>query len=40
MMAVMNDGTTLFREFMDNDSFRRQMTETVFRLAFEQAAAP
>ena len=40
MMAVMNDDTTLFREFMDNDSFRRQMTETVFRLAFEQAAAP
>ena len=40
MMAVMNDDTTLFREFMDNDSFRRQMTETVFRLAFEQAAVP
>ena len=37
MIALMNDDTTLFQEFMDNDSFRRQMTETVFRLAFEQA---
>ena len=40
MMALMSDDTTLFREFMDNDSFRRQMTETVFRLAFAQAGAP
>ena len=39
MTALMSDDTTLFKEFMDNGGFRRQMTETVFRLAFEQAAA-
>ena len=40
MTSVMSDDTTLFKEFMDNDGFRRQLTETVFRLAFEQAGAP
>ena len=40
MTSVMSDDTTLFKEFMGNDGFRRQLTETVFRLAFEQAGAP
>ena len=39
MTSVMSDDTTLFKEFMDNDGFRRQLTETVFRLAFEQAGS-
>ena len=40
MTSVMSDDTTLFKEFMDNDGFRRQLTETVFRLAFERAGSP
>jgi hypothetical protein len=30
MTAVLKDDTELFRQFMDNDSFRRWMTDTVF----------
>ena len=37
MMALMNDDTTLFKEFMDNEGFKRWMTDTVFGLAYEQA---
>ena len=40
MTAVMKDDTELFRQFMDNQSFKRWMTDTVFALAFEQAEAP
>ena len=40
MTAVMKDDTELFRQFMDNQSFKRWMTDTVFTLAFEQAEAP
>ena len=39
MMALMNDDTTLFKEFMDNEGFKRWMTDTVFGLAYEQAGA-
>ena len=40
MTAVMKDDTELFRQFMDNRSFKRWMTDTVFALAFEHAGAP
>ena len=40
MTTVMKDDTELFRQFMDNEGFKRWMTDTVFTLAFEQAEAP
>ena len=40
MTAVMRDDTELFKQFMDNDSFKRWMTDTVFDLAYEPAATP
>ena len=41
MTAVMRDDTELFelfKQFMDNASFKRWMTDTVFSLAYEPAA--
>ena len=40
MTAVMKDDTELFKQFMDNDSFKRWLTDTSFGLAYEQAGAP
>jgi type I restriction enzyme R subunit len=40
MTALLNDDTELFRQFMDNESFRRWMTDTVFGLTYEQRPAP
>ena len=40
MTAVMRDDTELFKQFMDNDSFKRWMTDTVFSLAYESADTP
>ena len=40
MTAVMRDDTELFKQFMDNASFKRWLTDTVFSLAYEPAAAP
>ena len=40
MRSVMKDDTELFKQFMDNDSFKQWMSETVFRRAYDQAAAP
>ena len=40
MTAVMRDDTELFKQFMDNASFKRWMTDTVFSLAYEPAATP
>jgi type I restriction enzyme R subunit len=34
MTAVLKDDTELFRQFMDNESFRRWMTDTVFALTY------
>lgn len=34
MTDVMKDDTELFRQFMDNDGFKRWMTDTVFDLTF------
>ena len=35
MTAVMQDDTELFKQFMDNESFRRWVTDTVFRLTYD-----
>ena len=40
MSSVMKDDTELFKQFMDNESFKRWMTDTVFGLACERAGAP
>ncbi len=39
MTSVMKDDTELFKQFMDNQSFKRWLTDTVFGLAYEQAGA-
>ena len=36
MTAVMKDDTELFKQFVDNEGFRRWMSDTVFGLAYEQ----
>ena len=38
MTALIKDDAELFKQFMDNDSFKRWMTETVFTLACKQAS--
>ena len=40
MTAVMRDDTELFKQFMDNASFKRWLTDTVFSLAYEPAGTP
>jgi type I restriction enzyme, R subunit len=35
MTAVLKDDTELFKQFMDNDSFRRWLTDTVFALTYK-----
>ena len=35
MTAVLNDDTELFKQFMDNEGFRRWMTDTIFGLTYE-----
>jgi type I restriction enzyme R subunit len=37
MTAVLKDDTELFKQFMDNEGFRRWMTDTVFGLTYETA---
>lgn len=39
MTAVLKDDTELFKQFMDNESFRRWMTDTIFGLTYDQKAA-
>ena len=39
MTSVMKDDTELFKQYMDNPGFKRWMADTVFGLAYEQAAA-
>ena len=36
MTAVLKDDTELFKQFMDNESFRRWLTDTVFGLTYSQ----
>lgn len=38
MTAVLKDDTELFKQFMDNESFRRWLTDTVFGLTYEAGA--
>ena len=38
MTAVLKDDTELFKQFSDNESFRRWLTDTVFGLTYEQPA--
>ena len=38
--AVLNDNTELFKQFMDNEGFRRWMTDTVFGITYERPTAP
>ena len=40
MTSVMKDDTELFKQFMDNEGFKRWMTDTVCGLACERAGAP
>jgi type I restriction enzyme R subunit len=40
MTAVLKDDTELFKQFSDNESFRRWLTDTVFALTYERPAAP
>ena len=35
MTSLMKDDTELFKQFMDNESFRRWMTDTVFGLTYQ-----
>ena len=39
MTSVMKDDAELFKQFMDNDGFKRWMTDTVFALAYERPTA-
>ena len=39
MTSMMKDDNQLFKQFMDNDGFKRWMTDTVFDLTSEQADA-
>jgi len=39
MTAVLKDDTELFKQFMDNEGFRRWMTDTVFGLTYEVSGA-
>jgi hypothetical protein len=36
MTAVLKDDTELFKQFMDNEGFRRWLTDTVFGITFER----
>jgi type I restriction enzyme R subunit len=36
MTAVLKDDTELFRQFSDNESFRRWLTDTVFGMTYER----
>lgn len=37
MTALLNDDTELFKQFSDNDSFRRWLTDTIFNLTYKQS---
>ena len=39
MMSMMKDDGELLRQFLDNDGFRRWMTDTVFDLTYDRPAA-
>ena len=37
MMSLMKDDAELFKQFTDNEGFKRWMTDTVFELAYDRA---
>lgn len=37
--SSLKDDTELFKQFMDNESFKRWMTDTVFGLTYDQPQA-
>ena len=37
MTSLLKDDTELFKQFSDNESFRKWLTETVFRLTYKAA---
>jgi type I restriction enzyme R subunit len=39
MTSVMKDDIELFKQFMDNDGFKRWMTDTVFGMTYKEPAA-
>ena len=39
MTALMKDDTELFKQFMDNEGFKRWMTDTVFGMTYSAGAA-
>lgn len=39
MTTVLKNDTELFKQFMDNESFRRWMTDTVFELTYKATVA-
>ena len=38
MTDILKDDTELFKQFMDNESFKRWLTDTVFALTYEQTS--
>ena len=39
MTAVLKDDTELFKQFSDNEGFRRWLTDTVFGLTYDRPEA-
>ena len=39
MVGLLKDDTELFKQFSDNDSFKRWLTETVFALTYEEVGS-
>jgi type I restriction enzyme R subunit len=37
MNAVLKDDTELFKQFSDNEGFRRWLSDTVFSVTYEEA---
>jgi type I restriction enzyme R subunit len=40
MMAVLKDDTELFKQFSDNEGFKKWLTDTVFALTYDHAGNP
>jgi len=39
MTALLKDDTELFKQFSDNESFRRWLTDTVFALTYSESGS-
>lgn len=40
VMDLMTDHMELFKQFSDNESFKQQLAETIFKLTYEPPASP